>query len=727
MQFWQAAHNYEQAIYHALEAKLYDIAAGLILEAHEPLFAQGRVELLSHWIDALPSETTVRYPKLLLVRANIYLLLGNLTQAPPLLRRASETITQQPWLVSADELPLLSAAISMAHSEVLFQTGEYVQAQKLCQQVIEQVPVDEVALQAEAHTLLGACANVLGNYISGIAHLQKALQLWGRDSERRQTAKLHNTLGRTYGLIGSFALAEHHLSCSAKCWDRLQDGWGKVNNLLNMGMIKQRQGEQASAEALFQEALALARDPMHFQRGEAYALVNLGELYQEQGLYEESLAVTEDGLALARQLKDCYLINCTLCTLAMTYLLTGDAETATLLVSEVKPTGRSSGYERASRELTRGMILLYQHRHDEAYDCLSELESYLRTIGLQWEMLCATLRLIECLLVQGRIPEALRRIDEIAELILRKDYVQTVLKELRLLPSLDQAVRNIPELASLRMILPSVLTVEEERQEESPPETSSSQARLKILALGEPTILIDEDPIMHWRRPRAMELFFLLLDSGRPLRKEQIITALWSETDDHINQTLHSTIHYLRKSLGEACIASRSGTYWLDLVSLYGEEVWYDVAAFQKHDARAKEALVANDDATARTELLAMVELYRGDYLQSFYSDWCTYQRDKLRLAYLDARQQLALIAWRREQFDESATHWLHILEVDNCLEDAHYGLMRCYVRQGKRGLALRQYQRCVEVLQRELAVNPGPAIQNLFRHLTKTPSTAQA
>jgi len=93
--------------------------------------------------------------------------------------------------------------------------------------------------------------------------------------------------------------------------------------------------------------------------------------------------------------------------------------------------------------------------------------------------------------------------------------------------------------------------------------------------------------------------------------------------------------------MGEACIASRNGTYWLDMAALFGDRVWYDVAAFQQHDASAKAALAANDDATARTELLAMVDLYRGDYVQSFYSDWCTFQRDKLRLAYLDARQQL--------------------------------------------------------------------------------------
>ncbi len=730
MEFWQAAQDYEQAIYHAFEAKLYGLAAGLILEVHEPLFAQGRVEVLSRWIDALPSEATARYPALLLIRAKIYLLLSEHTHALPLLTIASESLIQQPWLVDADELPLLQASISIAQGEALFQIGEYGHAQKFCQQVIEQIPADEIALHAEAHTLLGVCANVLGDYTAGIAHLQKALQLWGRNSERRQTATLHNILARTYGLLGNFPLAEHHLSRAAKCWDRLQDGWGKVNNLLNMGMIKQRQGEFASAEVCFREALKIARGPIHFRRGEAYTLVNLSELYQEQGLYEQSLAVTEDGLALARQLQDRYLTNCTLGTLAMTYLFMGDAETALFLVSEVKLTSTSGGYERANCELTRGTILLYQRKYAEAYSCLVELESYLRTIGLQWELLCTTLRLVECLLMRGGRPEALRRIDDMATLILRNDYEQTVRRELRLLPALACAIKTMPELAHLHAILQSEMETEEEH-EEPRPDTSvrtseliiTSEARLKILALGEPAILIDEEPVTRWRRPRAMELFFLLLDSGRPLRKEQIITALWPETDEHINQTLHSTIHYLRKSLGEACIASRGSTYWLELASLYRDEVWYDVAAFRQHDAGAKEALASNDDVTARTELIAMVDLYRGDYVQPFYSDWCTFQRDKLRLAYIDARQQLALIAWRSEQFDESAVQWQHILAVDNCLEEAHYGLMRCYVRQGKRGLALRQYQRCAEVLQRELAVEPGTAMQNLLQHLMKTPS----
>ena len=58
------------------------------------------------------------------------------------------------------------------------------------------------------------------------------------------------------------------------------------------------------------------------------------------------------------------------------------------------------------------------------------------------------------------------------------------------------------------------------------------------------------------------------------------------------------------------------------------------------------------------------------------------------------------------------------MLALDNWLEEAHYGLMRCYARQGKRGLALRQYQRCKEILQQEFAAVPKASMQSLYQRL---------
>jgi two-component SAPR family response regulator len=243
--------------------------------------------------------------------------------------------------------------------------------------------------------------------------------------------------------------------------------------------------------------------------------------------------------------------------------------------------------------------------------------------------------------------------------------------------------------------------------------------QLTIQALGEPIVYLHQGPITRWRMARAMELFFYLLDCGRPLGKDTIISALWTEVDKQTTRTFYSTIYYLRQVLGgESAIVANSGTYALRLDMLYGEEVWYDVATFEGFQMRAKQALNEGRDEEAKVSYLAMVDLYRGDYVQPFYSDWCRTRRDELRSAYLDAHHQLALLAWRAEQFDESIVHWQHMLAFDNWLEQAHYGLMRCYAHQGKRGLALRQYELCKDVLKQEFGTVPGASIQNLYLRL---------
>jgi DNA-binding SARP family transcriptional activator len=55
------------------------------------------------------------------------------------------------------------------------------------------------------------------------------------------------------------------------------------------------------------------------------------------------------------------------------------------------------------------------------------------------------------------------------------------------------------------------------------------------------------------------------------------------------------------------------------------------------------------------------------------------------------------------------------ILVDDPCREDAHRLVMRCYVRQGVRSLALRQYRLCETILRKEFDTVPEPATTHLF------------
>ena len=729
----RATKDYERAMYHAIQAETYTFAAHLILDASEQLLIQGHIETLARWIDSLPESIRNNTPKLLLLRASIHCTVGEYSLALPLLDFAQQAILSSSAGANFADVPTLQAEISLARSNVLFHRGAYHEAQHLCQQLLASLPVDEVALRATAHMRLGTCVYLLGDYKAGLTQLQQALQLRGRHTIGHQVADVQSALTNIYSDVGNFALAEHHLARAITCREQLHDEWGRVYDFIRLGTLKRYQGIFFEAEAAFAQALALAQT-LHFPRGQAYALVTLGELYQEQGRYDRSLAVTEEGLAPARQVEDIYWINYTLCVLAMTYLYMGDTDTAMLLVSETElppSTEAMIGYEQAVYSLTYGTILYYQHRYTEASATLQKLASAPQIRSFRREQILTQLRIAACQLAQGQTHEAVHSLTAFTiALTAYGSYEQLVLIELHHLPELEQIVKTLPELAQLR----SLLRLEMEQQETpalaqpvpvlSHAEVLSSRPQLRILAFGEPIVLLNAQPMVRWRMARAMELFYLLLDSERPLRKEQIITALWPDSDDEqIDHTFHSTIYYLRKAFGDSCITTQKGSYTLTLALIFGEQVEYDVAAFQNEYTKAKQALAQQDDTSASTALLAMSNLYRGDYVQPFYSDWCTFRRDELRTSYLNARQLLAQLTWRSEQFEESMHHWQHMLAVDTCQEEAHYGLMRCYLRQGKRGLALRQYQRCRDTLQQELGVQPGPTIQHLYQRLVAPPA----
>jgi ATP/maltotriose-dependent transcriptional regulator MalT/two-component SAPR family response regulator len=743
-ELFAATHEYDKAITHALAAGDSPFVAQLIIQAFAQMSLQEHTEVLERWIDALPLTTLENYPQLLLIRAHIYLLRGEHVQAFPLLDTLSRLYRDQEANIDPDDLPQLQMESIILRSKALSQMGEYRNAQLLCQYVLTVTSVDEASIRAEAHARIGICAGLLGNLTSGVEHLQKALQLWGRNTIRPQTADVHSALANCYNLLGNFALAEHHIARAHSCCDQLHDKKGTVNNLIRMGVYKQRQGMLVEAETTLLHALTIAREgESHFEREEAYILVNLGSVYQDHGGYDRSLETLEEGIDLARRLQDNYLVNCSLCYLSMAYLLMGDASTAMLLVSETKLTSLDSdkvGYEQAIRDLAYGTILLYQHKNDDAYTCLTNLEASLTTVGLKHELLRVKLCIAACQLARQKMAEVMKRMEEItSNLESQPAHESLILLGLRWHPELYQLVKTHPALERLRTLLSieQPLVFEPRSEDLTLPgqtattvvttiNTTTDQFRLKIQALGEPSVFLDQEPITRWRMARAMELFFFLLNCKHPIRKEQIVTALWSEVYDQIDQTFHSTIYYLRKALNESCIVSHRGVYSLDLSSFGEKQVQYDVALFEEQYTQGKRFLADENNVEARKAFQTMIELYRGDYAQPFYSDWCTLRRDELRRAYQEARLNLAHLAWQKEDLDESAVHWQNVLAMDNWIEDAHYGLMKYYIRKRKRSQALRQYQRCVETLQQELGARPGPAIQNLYERIMSSSDSAQ-
>ncbi|HEX9819952.1 MAG TPA: BTAD domain-containing putative transcriptional regulator [Methylomirabilota bacterium] len=228
--------------------------------------------------------------------------------------------------------------------------------------------------------------------------------------------------------------------------------------------------------------------------------------------------------------------------------------------------------------------------------------------------------------------------------------------------------------------------------------------QLSIGLLGGFRVQLGSGPPLTIRRKKARALLaYLALRPGVAHSRESLAGLLWSETtDEHARHNLRQTLFALRQALGAA---PAPFTLEGETVRLHGPTVAVDAAAFERCVHRGtRDAL---DEAAA---------LYRGELLEGFtvgespFDDWVAAERQRLRglaLAGLDKLLALEVVVGDPER---AVTTTLRLLALDPARESAHRTLMDLYARQGRRTSALRQYQRCVDALRRELGVRPEAA-----------------
>src|SRR5207302_1143034 len=95
-------------------------------------------------------------------------------------------------------------------------------------------------------------------------------------------------------------------------------------------------------------------------------------------------------------------------------------------------------------------------------------------------------------------------------------------------------------------------------------------------------------------------------------------------------------------------------------------------------------------------------------------------ERARLRQLALDGLARLLVLRTRAADTERAIHAASRLLALDPLQEPVHRTLMRLYARQGRRGAALRQYQLCVDVLQRELRAEPEAETQRAYREIVQ-------
>ena len=149
--------------------------------------------------------------------------------------------------------------------------------------------------------------------------------------------------------------------------------------------------------------------------------------------------------------------------------------------------------------------------------------------------------------------------------------------------------------------------------------------------------------------------------------------------------------------------------------------VWLDVEEFLQLYQTGQELEQSGKLVETIQAYESAASLYNGDFLaDDLYEEWPVVTRERLRITYLDMLDRLSRIDFNQGQYLACVNLCHLILERDNCREDTHRRLMRCYSRQGQIHLALSQYQVCVAALRSELDVDPEPATKQLGERIRR-------
>lgn len=238
---------------------------------------------------------------------------------------------------------------------------------------------------------------------------------------------------------------------------------------------------------------------------------------------------------------------------------------------------------------------------------------------------------------------------------------------------------------------------------------------LRLYFLGAPRIEIDGQPARTDRR-KAVALLAYLATTGANHTREALATLFWPDADQS------QAYAYMRRTIWE--INDMLGKGWLvadrqDITLPLGEFCRLDVADFE---VRLAEGRQTKNDRERMSILSEAVELYRDRFLAGFslrdspgFDEWQLLVGERLHGDLAWALQTLAQGYAQLGELEPAADYGRRWLALDPLHEPAYRQMMRIYALVGRRAEAIRQYERCVTILDEELGISPQPETTALY------------
>jgi DNA-binding SARP family transcriptional activator/DNA-binding CsgD family transcriptional regulator len=245
--------------------------------------------------------------------------------------------------------------------------------------------------------------------------------------------------------------------------------------------------------------------------------------------------------------------------------------------------------------------------------------------------------------------------------------------------------------------------------------------RTRIELCGRLLVEIDGEGLQEKLPGRQGRLLFayLVLNRGRPVRRDELVDALWSENGhpESAEALLRPPLSRLRKALGPGRLEGRT-----ELALVLPDDAWVDWEVAQAALARTREALGRGDHATAWDAANEAAEIASAGLLPGLEADWIDERRRELADVRVEALEAAAAAG--------AALGGAHLAGAERAAraaveaapfrESARAALMEVLRAGGNVAEALRAYEELRTMLRDELGTPPSARVMALHERLLR-------
>ncbi len=214
--------------------------------------------------------------------------------------------------------------------------------------------------------------------------------------------------------------------------------------------------------------------------------------------------------------------------------------------------------------------------------------------------------------------------------------------------------------------------------------------------------------IARFRTQKTAELLaYLALNRYRTVYREELADTIWPESDAVAGRTsLRTALTSLRHQLEPPGIPFKCVLYTdRTTVRLQPNAVTTDVEAF---DAACRVGAEAPADERLQAGIDAL-NLYAGELLPGWYSDWVFPERERLAEAHVRLLRVVISGLWKRGDNEIAIDYARRLVAADPLQDEANILARKLYASAGRSTDALRHFQNYERNLREELGDSPSP------------------